>query len=120
HRTLNDEFREDFLQPTPQARREAHVERVVERTEDFYGRLDRAQRQRIAEAVAQSPFDAERLFAERVARQRAVVQMLRRVVAERPPAAQVEQMLRTLIAQLHQSPREGYAAYQRRVRQFNC
>lgn len=120
HRDLNDDFTKKFLQPTPQARRKAQVERVVERTEDFYGRLDRDQRHRIAEAVAKSPFDADRLFAERVARQQAVVQMLRRVVAERPSAGQVQQMLRTLVAHLRQSPRDAYAGYQQRLRQFNC
>ncbi len=120
HRKLNDEFTRDFLQPDPEARRAAHAKRVVERAEDFYGRLDHGQRQRIAEAVAHSPVDAERLFAERVARQQAVVRMLRRVVAERPPAAQVEQMLRMLVAQLHRSPREAHAGDQQRLREFNC
>ena len=120
HERLNKAFAEDFLQPTQQARQRAQRERVIERSEDFYGRLDAAQRQRIAEGVAQSPFDAERVFAERVARQRAVVRMLRQVAAERPPAAQVEQRLRTLLADWRQSPRAAYADYQQRVRRYNC
>ena len=65
----NEEFRNDYLQADTERRLKEAVNRAVERAESFYGRLDDAQRDRIAKSVAQSPFDAELWFGERKLRQ---------------------------------------------------
>ncbi len=75
----NAEFREDYLAVDPKQRLEKSVQRVIERAELLYGRLDAAQRERIARGVSESPFDAELWLGERERRQQEGLQMLRRV-----------------------------------------
>ena len=103
----NVEFRDDFLQPTPADRLKESVKRTVERAETLYGRLDDAQRERIAREVAASPFDAAGWNAEREARQRDILQTLRRLQAERASSAQAQAALRTLAEQAQQLAATG-------------
>jgi len=120
YQKLNRRYADDFLQPTAEARQRAQVKRIVERAEDFYGRLDAAQRQRVAETVARSPFDAERALAERRAQQQALVTALQQVVDQRPPSRDVQATLQRLAAQWRHSPRADEAQRRQRVREFNC
>ena len=117
---VNADFRDDFLQPRPEARLKENVKRTVERAETLYGRLDDAQRELIARQVAASPFDAERWLAERQLRQREILATLRRLQAERADSAQMQAALRMLAEQAQRSPRPAYRAYQQRLKQFNC
>jgi uncharacterized coiled-coil protein SlyX len=116
----NADFRDDFLQPSAEVRLKEAVKRTVDRAESLYGRLDEAQRERIAREVAVSPFDPSLWLAERQARQRDIVQTLRRLQAERASNAQMQAALRMLAERAQQSPNEAYRAYQRRLKQFNC
>ncbi len=117
---LHERYADDYLQPDRKARQRAQVERIVDRAEDFYGRLDRTHRERIAEAVARAPYDAEQAFAERRVQQQALVAVLRRVVDERPPVHEVQAMLQHLAAQWRESSRADEAQRRERVREFNC
>ncbi len=116
----NDDFRDDYLQPDPRERAEATVKRAVERAESFYGRLDAAQRTRITEAMARSPFDPELWLTERKQRQRDALQLLRRLVAEAASPEQAQGALRVYVTQLEHSPRETYRRYSERLTEFNC
>jgi len=116
----NAEFRDDFLQPAPEVRLKESVKRTVDRAETLYGRLDEAQRERVARAVAASPFDPALWLAERQARQVDLLQTLRRLQAERATNAQMQAALRMLAERAQNSPRPAYRAYQQRLKQFNC
>ena len=116
----NAEFRDDFLQPDPRKRAEKTLERAVDRAEMLYGRLDDAQRSRIAELLARSPFDAETWLAERRARQQEALQMLRRSASEGATREQALVALRTYVEHMRQSPRDGYRRYSERLAEFNC
>jgi hypothetical protein len=115
-----DEMRADYLQADRTERQRATVKRVVERFEMLYGRLDDAQRAVVSQAVAASPFDAQRWLEERQARQRDVLALLPALAAERAGRDRVLAALRTLSAQALRSPREGYRAYQQRLTDYNC
>ena len=118
---FNDEFRDDYLQPEPRKRAEQNLKRTVDRAEMLYGRLDDAQRARLAEGLARSPFDPEGWLVERRARQLEVLQILRKLTGE--PAATREQALAALrgyVERLERSPREGYRRYAERLQEFNC
>ncbi len=115
-----DEMRRDYLQSSADERRRASVRRAVERFEDFYGRLDDAQRREVEAAVAASPFDAERFIAERAARHQDSLAVLRRVVAPGTSAAEAERALREVVAQTLVSPRPAYREYQRALIDYNC
>ena len=116
----NAEFRDDYLQPDPRKRAEENMKRTVDRAETLYGRLDDAQRARIAEGLARSPFDAELWFAERRQRQAEVLQMLRKLGAEKASREQALVELRGYVERLERSPREPYRRYSARLAEFNC
>ena len=67
----NNDFRQTYLQPEPEARRAATLKRTVDRAESFYGRLDARQLALLAGGLAQSPFDPHAWFAERQMQQAA-------------------------------------------------
>ncbi len=117
---FNAEFRDDYLQAEPSQRLKASVKRTVERAESFYGRLDDAQRERIARLVAQSPFDADLWFGERKARQQEALQMLRRLKAEGANADQAQAALRAYLERMANSPRAEYRRYAQALEQYNC
>jgi len=120
HAKNNEEYRSDYLQESPEERLEAQVERVVERAESFYGRLDSQQRQRVARWMADSPFDADLWFAERRRRQLEIVHALQRVSTERLPTSEAQATLGPLVEHMFRSPRDSYRAYQQRLAEYNC
>lgn len=116
----NAERRDEFAHPDPRQRRDAAVERAVERFERFYGRLDDAQRAVIAQGVAESPFDPERWLAERAARQQEVLQTLQRLRAPGVSSDEAVASLRMVVQRLQVSPDATYRQHQRRLVEFNC
>lgn len=117
---VNAEFREEYVERRPQRRLKEAVQRAVERAETLYGKLDEAQRERLASEVAASPFDPERWLAERTLRQREALQTLRRLQAERAGADEMQAALRAFFERAQRSPDDAYRAYQQRLRQHSC
>jgi len=122
-----EEMRADFLQADPAERRAKSLERTVERFETLYGRLDVAQRQRLAALLTASTFDAERWLAERRARQRDMLQAMTsastaaRSGPDRSAALQQAQSaVHLLVDRTARSPRADYRTYQQRLTQDNC
>jgi len=117
---FNAEFRDNYLQPEPRQRAAANLRRALDRAETLYGRFDDAQRARLAEALARSPFDAELWFAERRERQLEMLQMLRQAGAATAGPEQPLAALRGYAGRLERSPREPYRRYGERLKDFNC
>ncbi len=116
----NDEYRDEYLQTDPKKRAEANVKRTVDRAETLYGSFDDAQRKRIAENLARSPFDPELWFAERRQRQLEALQLLRKLTSEPTTREQAQAALRSYEERLERSPREPYRRYAERLSEFNC
>lgn len=116
----NAEFREEFVERSPERRRKEAIKRAVDRAETLYGKVDDAQRERLAREVAASPFEPERWLAERQLRQREALQTMRRLQAERAGADAMQAALRAFFERAQASPDDAYRAYQRRLRQFSC
>jgi Family of unknown function (DUF6279) len=121
----NTEFRSEYLQEMSKERHEANVKRLLDRVEMLYGRLDDAQRERIARSIASSPFDPELWLVERKARQRDLLQTFDNLLAERNAPREVQLTnaqgaLRALARRMEHSPRPAYRAYQQRLAQYNC
>ncbi len=116
----NKEILADYAQPGAEDRQRAAVKRSVERAESLYGKLNDAQHERVAAAVAASPFDANLWLAERKARQQDVLQTVRRLLSEKASNEQVQAAVRVLVQRSRHSPRDTYAAYQQRLTQYNC
>jgi len=117
---FNGEFRDNYLQPDPRKRADENFKRNVDRAETLYGRLEEAQRARIAEGLVRSPFDAEAWFAERRQRQLDALQMIRKLVSEKASREQALAALNGYIEHLERSPREPYRRYSERLAEFNC
>lgn len=117
---INGEFRDDFLDKDPVRRQERSVQRAVERAEFLYGSLDAAQRALVARMVADSPFDADAWYAERLQRQQEALQMLRRLGTENAPRDTALATLRAYGERMARSPREPYRRYLEKLETYNC
>jgi hypothetical protein len=117
----NDEFRDEYLQADPAKRAKKNLERTLERAEMLYGRLDDAQRNRVGEQLARSPFDPEVWLAERQQRQQDALRLLRSMGADGTMSReQAAGALRGYIDRIERSPRDGYRRYAERLTEFNC
>jgi hypothetical protein len=122
-----EELRSEFAQGDRGDRAKASYKRTLERYENLYGRLDDAQRARLGELLASSPFDADRWLAERERRNRDLVATLSSVVAAASSGtdraavqAQGQAAVRLVAERMARSPRADYRAYQERLTQENC
>ncbi|HEY3633553.1 MAG TPA: DUF6279 family lipoprotein, partial [Caldimonas sp.] len=116
----NEEFRDEHLQRNPRWRQRAATERAVERAEMLYGKLDDAQRALIADSVRTSPYDAERVDAERKLRQQEALVFFRRLRAANPGREEALLEVRAYLRVLDHSPRETYRVYAERVIAHDC
>lgn len=116
----NVEYRDDFLQADPERRAEAALKRVVDRAESLYGGLDDAQRTRIADGLARSPFDPEVWFAERRLRQQDALRILRTAGRGGQTRDQTLMALNGYAERLERSPRVAYQRYASHLNEFNC
>jgi hypothetical protein len=117
---VNEEMRRDYLQSDPAERQRKTFERTLERAEQVYGRLDEAQMAVIKAGMETSPFDPQAWLAERQRRQRDVLATLRALKTDNADAATRERALRALGARMERSPDAAYAAYQLKLRDYNC
>jgi hypothetical protein len=123
----NAKFRDEFIPSDHEDRIRAQAKKAQERFELVYGTTDHAQRERIYQGVAASPYDAEQWLTERKAIQAELLQLLRNVQAQKAQGADPQQLmsqaqagLRTIAQHTDRSPREAYRAQQQRVWDYNC
>ena len=72
----NQRWREEWLDGTPEELLQRRLKRTLERYEDFYGRLDPAQRSLLRARLASSGFDPRLAWAERQRRQQDILRVL--------------------------------------------
>lgn len=113
------ESRAEFAQADRAERARGSFKRTLERYESLYGRFDEAQRRRLGELLAASPFDADRWLAERDRRNADMLRTLSAVAASRDPA-QAQNAVRQLIDRVQRSTRPEYRAYAERLTKENC
>ena len=116
----NEAYRDDFLHRDPHKRRNAAIKREIERAEDFYGRLDDVQRAFVATAMAESPWDGDLAYAERLRRQADLVSTARKLGAKRAAPAEAEAEVRGWLRRIARSPNEAYWRYSVRLVEYNC
>lgn len=121
-----EELKLDFAQTDKAERGKASFKRTLERYENLYGKLDDAQRARLTQLLAASPFDADRWLAERERRNRDLLALLSTVSTAGRDAdsaaaqAQAQAAVRVIAERALRSPRPEYRAYQQRLTQENC
>ena len=120
----NADYREDFLEGSPQARRDKRYQRAVSGAERLYGALNSRQLDLVKQAIAQSRFDPARAYAERLRRQSDVLTSLRALSDTRLIALNAPEQARTsmgaLIRRSFNSPSPAYRDYADKLAQETC
>lgn len=119
-RRNNEKYREEWLDVPPAKVHEKRYERMLERLETFYGRLDEPQRAMLRQRIAQSAYDPARSHAEWQRRQQDLQQVLRRIAHRGTPEAEAHGLLRGWLARVERAPDAGYRAYQDTLLQEGC
>ena len=97
----NADFRKKFLPTDARERASKRIERAEERAEFFMGKLTEPQREAVRRQVAESSAaDDETYFAERLARQQAVVGALERIVTTRPAHDEAQRQIEAVLLDL--------------------
>ncbi|HEX2548140.1 MAG TPA: DUF6279 family lipoprotein [Ramlibacter sp.] len=120
-RSSNDTFRKDMIDPPPEQQQEKRLEKMLERLEMIYGRLDEPQRAVLRQGLAQSSYDPVRILGERQRRQQDLLQTLRAIIA-RPdtPLPEVRTQLRGWLDRALQAPDPAYRAWQQGLVDEGC
>lgn len=116
----NADYASDWLQRSPAKQQDKRYDQFLERNEDFYGRLDAAQRALLRQQIAQSVFDAQRVDAERRQRQQEAVALLRRFASERTLAAEAQALLHGYVQRVSEPPPGPWRDYQQAVLDEGC
>jgi hypothetical protein len=116
----NADFRKDWLDRGPARQREKHYERFLDRSEDFYGRLDTAQRELLRQQVARSLFDPRQIDAERKRRQQEVLALLRRFNAEKTPLLEARVAIHAYVLRVAEPPPGPARDQQLALQQEGC
>ncbi|MEO8297923.1 MAG: DUF6279 family lipoprotein [Burkholderiales bacterium] len=95
-----EKWRDEHLQPDLGKREREAVKRAVDQAEKLYGRLDRAQRELLAEAVRSSPADPEKTLAQREARHRDSLKTLQALTQPGLDRPQAERLTRAWLTRL--------------------
>lgn len=117
---VNADYGSDWLQRSVARQQDKRYDQFLDRNEDFYGRLDGAQRALLRRQVAQSVFDAKRVDAERRQRQQEALALLRRFAAERTSANEARPLLRAYVQRVSQPPAGPWRDYQQAVLDEGC
>lgn len=119
----NAEYRKEFLQPKPQERFEASLERAIDRAQTLYGRLEPSQKRLLSAQLRAAPFDAQAWYAQRTAQQQDILKTLRQVTTnatERPDRERTLVLMRGLKERWVSWRRGDAPVYEQRVMQANC
>jgi hypothetical protein len=116
----NKTWRNDWLEPDAESRLRHRTKQALNRFEDFYGRLDKPQRDVLQAWLSQSTFDPAISYAERERRQADTIQTLQRIGRDNLNPAQTQVAVRGVIERTLNSPNERYRAYIQELWNENC
>lgn len=116
----NKDWRADWLDPNAEERLRYRTKQALNRLEDFYGRLDKLQRDTLEQWFSESMFDPAMSYAERERRQADSLQTLQRIAQDGQASAQTQSLLRGWVDRSLKSPVEQHRSYAQAFRQEYC
>jgi len=116
----NADWKKEWLDVPPQKLAEQRYKQLLSRAEGFYGTIDAPQKQALRNFVVQSGFDPQRTYAERLRRQKDLVQVLRQVAAQPASQERNRDLLRGYLARFNASPDAAYQRYARQLVEEGC
>ncbi len=116
----NREWREEWMDLSPEALVQLRLNKLTERAEMFYGSVSDAQTALMRVQIAASGFDPALQYRENLRRQQDTLQVIRSLQAPGVTDTQARAALSGLAARTWRSPDAAYAAYFERLRQDSC
>lgn len=116
----NADWKKEWVDVTPEKLREQRFKQLSSRAETFYGPLNEPQKAALRAFIAQSSFDPQRIYAERVRRQKDLVQVLQKIAEDRSNTAQAQTLLRGYVARFNTSPDAAHQRYARALVEEGC
>lgn len=114
------DWREEWVQISPAKLAERRAERLIERSESFYGRLSAPQRALLTTNVLANPYDVAQAEAEILRRHQDLQQTLQAVLQGGDNASQAQARLHPMLLRLVDSPNPDYRAKLEPFTQTNC
>jgi len=90
---VNADYGKEWIALSPKDQREKRYEQFLDRSEDFYGRLDPAQRDLLRRQISESSFDPREIDANRKSRQQEILALLRRLHSGKAEPAEAQAAL---------------------------
>lgn len=94
----NDKFRKEYLVGTTEERQEFRYRKTLQQAQYWFGGFSREQEASIRSLSDARPLNNELLMAERLSRQRALIDLLKRIQAEKPGKEATVAMLKKYVA----------------------
>ena len=116
----NTEWKKEWVDITPEQLRERRFKLLQSRAEGFYGALDEPQKAALRAVIAQSSFEPQRHYAERLRRQQDLVQVLQKIAEDRGNTDRARSLLRGYLDRFNTSPDAGYQHYAQALVKENC
>jgi hypothetical protein len=116
----NREWRDTYLRGDADQRHRASVERLIDRADTLYGRLDSSQRRFLSERLRSSPWDGHRWQQERQRQQQELVATLRTLNQPGLDKAQRLGLMRTWVGQTVRPAHEPARQYREQLFRFQC
>ena len=116
----NTEWKKEWVDITSEQLRERRFKLLQSRAEGFYGALDEPQKAALRAVIAQSSFEPQRHYAERLRRQQDLVQVLQKIAEDRGNTDRARSLLRGYLDRFNTSPDAGYQHYAQALVKENC
>ena len=116
----HEDWRREWVEGSAAERLERRVKKAVERSEDFYGRLDAAQRAALTQWVGSAGLDVAISEAERLRRHRDMLDTLQKIQDSRASLEAAQLEIRQLVQRSLQSPEPAHLAHSQRLIRHNC
>jgi len=113
-------WRDDWLKDPPAEQQTRRLERLVERSETFYGPLTEAQISLLRAGVSATPFDTKAAEMEMLRRHQDMLQTLQALAGSSQTPALAQANIQALLARTLQSPNPSYRAQIGQLVQANC
>lgn len=113
-------WREEWLAGSPTERQARRIERLVERSEGFYGTLSDAQVSLLRAGVQATPFDTQAAELEMARRHQDLQHTLQALAGNKMTLAQAQERIQALLGRSLQSPNASYRAHMEQLLQNNC
>jgi Family of unknown function (DUF6279) len=116
----NREWRDTYLRGDNDQRHRASTDRIIDRADTLYGRIDSAQRRFIAERLRSSPWEPHRWQQERQRQQLDLLATLKAAVQPGQDKAQRAGILRAWVGRTVQPDDEAARQYREQLFRFQC